>query len=116
MLQVLSVGTLGSIITVTSGNALLSFGDSLSFMKFQIARSLFLVLCMFLGGALYGTVGIVVGVAVSRFAAYPVLAYYLHRHKIWMPLLDSAALAGAFSLIALAAMFFPPGLFWSFMK
>ncbi len=116
MLQILAVGTIGSIITVTSGNALLSFGDSLSFMKFQITRSLFLVLCMFLGGAWYGTVGIVIGVAVSKFAAYPVLAYYLHQHKIWLPILDLAALAGAFSLIIISALIFSPGQIWNFLS
>ena len=115
MLQILSVGTIGSIISVTSGNALLSFGDSLSFMKFQIARGLFMGLCMFVGGAWYGTVGIVIGVAVSRFAAYPVLAYYLHQHKIWMPKLDLAALLAAFSLIILSALVFSPSLIWRFL-
>jgi O-antigen/teichoic acid export membrane protein len=115
MLQILSIGTIGSIIAASSGNALLSFGDSLSFMKFQIARSLLLVLSMLIGGILYGTFGIVVGVAVSKFIAYPVLAFYLHRHGIWMPKLDLSALVAAFGIIAIPMWIASPGLFWGFL-
>ncbi len=116
MLQILSIGTIGSIVTASSGNALLSFGDSFSFMKFQIARSFLLVLCMIIGGFLMGTVGVVFGVAISKFIAYPVLAIYLNRHGVWLPKLDLSAFVAAFSLIAIPLSLSPAGYFWRFLQ
>jgi O-antigen/teichoic acid export membrane protein len=91
MLQILSVGTIGSIISASAGAALLSLGDSFNFMLFQIARALLLIVCMLLGGYYFGVVGLISGVAVSKILSYPFLAVILSRHKIWLPGLDMTA-------------------------
>jgi len=94
MLQILSIGVVGSVITATAGSALLSFGDSFSFMLFQVSRAVLLVGCMLLGGYYFNTVGLIVGASISNIVSYPCLAIALHRHKVWTPLLD----LGAFGL------------------
>jgi len=91
MLQVLAVGSIGAAITLTSGNALLSFSDSFGYMVFQTSAGLILVACMLVGGATFGVVGIIGGVAVAKFASYPVMALLMRRHNIWFPQLDSLA-------------------------
>ncbi len=96
MLQILSIGAVGSVITATAGSILLSFGDSFSFMLFQVSRAVLLVGCMLLGGYYFNTVGLIVGAAFSNIISYPCLAIALHRHKVWIPSLD----LGAFGLSA----------------
>lgn len=98
MLQVLSVGTIGSIVSASAGAALLPLGDSFNFMLFQVARALLLILCMLMGGYYFGVVGLISGVAASKILSYPFLAVILSRHKIWLPTLDISAflLSGLF--------------------
>ena len=91
MLQLLSVGTIGSVITATAGTALLSVGDSFGFMLVQVARAVLLVICMLIGGQYYGVVGLVAGVSASKILSYPFLAAVLHRHKVWLPSVDVVA-------------------------
>jgi O-antigen/teichoic acid export membrane protein len=91
MLQVLAVGTIGSAITATSANALLSFGDSFGYMTFQVTSGILLVVCMLLGGSLYGVAGLIVGVSISKFMSYPILVGLLVRHEIWLPKVDGVA-------------------------
>jgi len=91
MLQVLAVGTIGSVITVTSANALLAFGDSFGFMLFQVGRGVLLLACMVIGSSLFGIVGLIAGISVSKFLCYPILAVLVREHKVWWPGLDFLA-------------------------
>lgn len=91
MLQLLAVGTIAAVITATSANALLSFGDSFGYMIFQSVSGILLVICMLLGGSEYGIAGLIAGVSFSKFIAYPVLVIFLLRHNIWLPKVDGAA-------------------------
>ncbi len=91
MLQVLSVGTIGSIVSASAGAILLPLGDSFNFMLFQVTRALLLIACMLMGGYYFGVVGLISGVAISKILSYPFLAVILSRHKIWLPGLDVAA-------------------------
>lgn len=100
MLQVLSIGTIGSVITATAGTALLSFGDSFGFMLFQVARSVVMVICMFVGAYYFGVVGLISGVAASKIISYPFLAGVLYKHKVWLPALDASAFVASFFLVA----------------
>ena len=93
MLQLLSIGTVGSVITATSGTALLSFGDSYRFMAFQVSRAVLLIICMAVGGYWFDVVGIIVGVAASKILSYPFLALALHKHGVWLPKIDAIALS-----------------------
>ena len=99
MLQVLSIGTIGSVITATAGTALLSFGDSFGFMLVQVARAVLLVICMLIGGYYYGVLGLIAGASASKILSYPFLAGVLHRHKVWLPSVDIIAFIACVCLV-----------------
>lgn len=99
MLQILAIGSIGAAITTTSGNALLSFSDSFGYMVFQISGGVLLVVCMLVGGSQLGVIGIIAGVAVAKFASYPVMAMLLRRHSIWLPEVDACAVIGSLIVI-----------------
>lgn len=111
MLQVLSAGAIGTVITSTSAGVLLAVGDSLRYMIVQISRSALLILAMLIGGyygqqaEIGGFVGVVLGVAASRLIDYPIVAWAVRRHKLWQPSLDFAgyAIAGG---VCLAGLYF----------
>ncbi len=91
MLQVLAIGAVGSVITATAGTALLSFGDSFHFMLYQVSRAILLLICMLIGGYYFDILGLVFGVALSKFLGYPLLAIALKRHGVWLPMVDLCA-------------------------
>ena len=101
MLQILAVGTIGSIITVTTANALLAFGDSYGFMLFQVARGLLLLACMTFGFHYFGIVGLISGIAASKFLCYPILAFLVKKHQVWWPSLDLLAIISSALAIGL---------------
>ena len=106
MLQLLAAGAVGSIISATAGNILLVVGDSRRFMVLQTGRSLILVVCIAIGASQAGVVGMVVGVAISRVADYPLLAWAIRRHGMWMPVLDLGTLALSAAAILTGCLFF----------
>ena len=91
MLQILAIGSVGSVITATAGSALLSFGDSFGFMIFQVARATLLIICMAIGGYYFNVVGLIIGVSLSKILGYPFLAVTLSKHKVWLPMVDFSA-------------------------
>ena len=101
MLQILAAGSIGSVISATTGGVLLAVGDSFRYMVLQIARGGFLIAGM-VGGGMLGVryfgepngmlTGVIVGMAASRLLHYPVLAWGLRRHNAWLPKLDLTAL------------------------
>lgn len=99
MLQILAIGTVGSVITATAGTALLSFGDSYNFMLYQVARAILLVICMLIGGYYFDIIGLVSGVALSKFLGYPLLAGTLNRHSVWLPKVDFCAFVASTAVI-----------------
>lgn len=99
MLQILAVGTIGSVITVSSANALLAFGDSFGFMLFQASRGILLLLCMLMGSHFFGVIGLIAGISVSKFLCYPLLAILVKKHEVWFPSLD--ILAFVLSILAI---------------
>lgn len=101
MLQILAVGTIGSIITVTTANALLAFGDSYGFMLFQVTRGGLLLVCMTLGSHYFGIVGLISGIAASKFLCYPILALLVKKHQVWWPSLDVVAILSSALAIGL---------------
>lgn len=99
MLQILAIGSIGAAITTTSGNALLSFSDSFGYMVFQISAGILLVICMLIGGYQFGVIGIIAGVAVAKFASYPVMAALMRRHEIWLPDVDALAVFSSLVIV-----------------
>jgi O-antigen/teichoic acid export membrane protein len=101
MLQILATGAIGAIISATAGNILLSVGDSKRFMILQTGRGLLLITCITIGALQADLLGIIIGVAVSRFGDYPLLAWAIRRHGVWMPGLDLGTLAVSALVISL---------------
>lgn len=101
MLQILAAGAVGSIISVTAGAVLLAVGDSFRFMVVQIIRGSLLVVGMVVGGWVGGFKGLVIGVAASKVLDYPILAWSVSYHKLWMPKLDLPALGVCGAVIGL---------------
>ena len=99
MLQILAIGSIGAAITATSGNALLSFGDSFGYMIFQIAGGVLMIMSMLVGGYYFGIVGLISGVSIAKFLSYPVMAILMRRHNIWLPQLDTYAVASSLLVI-----------------
>jgi len=101
MLQVLSVGAIGAVINVTSSNILLAVGDSKRYMVLQTGRGLLLLACMAIGASQAGVTGMIIGVAASKIVDYPLLAWAIRRHGVWMPALDLGTLAVSTAVISL---------------
>ena len=101
MLQVLAIGAVGSVITATAGTALLSFGDSFNFMLYQVSRTILLLTCMLIGGYYFDIIGLVVGVALSKFLGYPILAIALNRHRVWLPMVDLCTFVASIVVITI---------------
>lgn len=101
MLQVLSVGAVASVMNLTMSGLLLAVGNSFSFMLFQLGRWLCLISALCIGATFYGVRGLILGVAVSAWMAYPLLVLFVRRYRIWTPKLDFLAMfavAGAVGL------------------
>lgn len=96
MLQILAAGSIGAIVSTTASNILLAAGDSKRYMIFQAGRGLILIGSIAVGALLADVKGMIIGVALSKICDYPLLAWAIRRHGVWMPALDlgSLALAG----------------------
>ena len=95
MLEILSIGMIGSLVTVSANGILLGMGDSFRHMQLQLARSLLLVAGMAIGGVLGGLRGLLVGMTIARFLEYPALVVLIRRYGVWLPWLDLATFLGA---------------------
>jgi O-antigen/teichoic acid export membrane protein len=91
MLRWLAAGTLAAVITTMTGSVLLAAGDSLRYMVLQVWRAIAILVGMAIGFHLAALPGLVAGLAIARFADYPVLAWAVRRHGVWMPGLDAVA-------------------------
>ena len=99
ILQILALGGIYWSIELTIAPALLARGDSFRHMLVLVSRAAGLLVCMGLGawmghrlgGPDGAVIGIVIGVAVSQVLYYPVLAWAVHRHGLWMPKIDLLA-------------------------
>jgi O-antigen/teichoic acid export membrane protein len=101
ILQILAAKGISVCITGTLGPVLLALGDSYRFMLLQAVRSVALVAAMLVGSVLGGFPGLVIGVAVTELFAYPVMAWAVRSHKLWMPRLDLYAALGSGLIIVL---------------
>jgi O-antigen/teichoic acid export membrane protein len=88
MLQILAAGAIGKIVSDTAANILLAVGDSRRHMFLQFGRGLILIGCIAIGGMKADIFGMVIGIAVSRIADYPLLVLAIRRYRVWIPSLD----------------------------
>jgi O-antigen/teichoic acid export membrane protein len=104
MLQILAVGSMGLVVTWSSFPVLLAKGDSYRHFVVNAARSAALLGGMWLGGELYGKMGLVMGVACVNYVTYPVLAASIRKYRVWMPGLDSVAFAFTAAVAVIAVL------------
>ncbi len=104
MLQMLAVGMIGTVISLSQERVLLARGDSFGHMLLQGSQALILIGGIALGwNAIGGTRGLLIGVSAARLAGYLPLAWLVRRLGLWQPRQD--ALAFAASVFALALVF-----------
>jgi O-antigen/teichoic acid export membrane protein len=80
MLQILALGQIARSLTYTLMPFMLAQGDSFSQMKFSVVNALVLVTCLFTGGYLGATEGIIIGYAMSTIISHPAMIFYASRH------------------------------------
>ncbi|WP_425398147.1 oligosaccharide flippase family protein [Aeoliella sp.] len=90
MLELLAFGAIASVVRASSGGVLLAVGDSFRFMLLQISSAIALIIGMTIGYQLDGVSGMILGIAVSRYLDYPILAWAIRRYEVWFPALDLA--------------------------
>jgi O-antigen/teichoic acid export membrane protein len=100
VLQVLAAGVLALIIP-SVGPVHLAQGRSRTFALTMAARSAGLLASMAVGGALFGEVGLVVGVAASSLVYLPVEWWVARRYRVWVPWFDLAAMGVSAAVVAL---------------
>jgi O-antigen/teichoic acid export membrane protein len=101
MLQILAVSAIAQTLGMGSLKALLAKGDSFALMIVQVCRGVLIVICMIAGGYFAGLVGLIVGIAAGNLMVYPVLAWSMIRHRLWLPQLDLLAIGSSAVVISL---------------
>ncbi len=101
ILQILAAGAVVSAVSTTAHAVLLPLGDSFGFMVCLAGRAGFLLAAMAIGSWLAGTDGLIVGVAASALLNYPLLAWRIARHGLWLPALDVIGLGASACAIGL---------------
>jgi O-antigen/teichoic acid export membrane protein len=98
MLQILAVGAIGRVVTLTAESIALARGNSFQHMLLQASQAALLLICMAVGASTHGTIGLLVGISAARILGYLPLIPLLRANGVWIPALDAAA----FGLSALA--------------
>jgi len=106
ILRWLSFGAMLSTIELTVSPVLLAQGDSLRHMIVLVVRTVLMAVGMITGGALAGSTGFLAGLVAAHVASYPVLAWAVSRHGVWMPRTDLsvAIVPVAIALIGIGVM------------
>lgn len=82
MLQILSIGELAAAVNVMIAPIVISYGNSFGFMITVFMSAAILLSCMLIGGMLWGSFGLILGITASSYLYYPVMAFYAHRYRI----------------------------------
>jgi len=104
ILQLLALGGIFHAVELTMSPVLLARGDSFRHMLVLVSRAVLLIACMIVGGVVDGQFGFVLGVAAAQVLYYPVLAWAVHRHGVWMPRLDLLVMATPAAVVALGIL------------
>ncbi len=101
MLRVLACGAVFASANENALPVLLALGDPYRrFVVLLISAVLFLT-SIALGGAFFGEVGLVAGVAAAPALAYPVVSWGLGKHGVWTARIDILGFSGAAAAIVL---------------
>ncbi len=89
MLQVISAGSVFSVITTSLTPLMLAHGDSKLSTYIQAYRVAVLFTLVISGGYLAGTTGLILGVAIAPALVYPVVALVVRRYGVFSLKMDS---------------------------
>jgi O-antigen/teichoic acid export membrane protein len=102
MLQISAAGSVPTVVLTTIYPVLLAVGDSFGHLIKSVARLVFQILGMIIGGHLAGVPGFMIGLALADLFAYPVMVYLIRPYGVWLPLLDALAFASSGIVVAIA--------------
>jgi O-antigen/teichoic acid export membrane protein len=105
LLQILSVGAAGAILRALAGPVVLAQGDSFGRMMMNGMEAFILVVCMLVGGLIWGLYGFTGGFVVAQYLAYLPCIPYLKKYGVWSPKVDTIFLAVTTLLGALGVAF-----------
>jgi len=88
MLQLISLGFIFQLMCISTQSVMLAKGDSFRMMVNTGVTGALKIGLMFAGGYMYGFKGVLIGVVLGEFAAYPVLIWTIYPYRVWMPVLD----------------------------
>ncbi len=80
MLQILALGQIGRSMSGTLMPFLLAKGDSFSQMVGSAFSAFFMITLLYFGGAYFGTIGLIIGYALTGFLTHPVMVFLAARH------------------------------------
>ncbi len=112
MVRLLAPGFAGAVISGLSGNVQLAVGDSFRQMIVQVTRGVLLIAGIAVGWHLGSLPGLLVGVSASKILDYPVVAWGLRKHGVWLPMLDLGAFAATAVVVALGWFLRTPAVPW----
>lgn len=93
MLQLLAAGNIGSAINLSAGGVVLASGDSFRYMILQTTRGVMMIAGMAIGYSVAGIAGLIIGMGASYWLNYPILAWAIRPHGVWLPKLDLTVFA-----------------------
>lgn len=99
MFQVLAAGLVVPVVSII-GPFFLAFGDSFTLLYLLIVRSIALFGSMVVGGLLFGSTGLICGVAIHHLMFYPFLVAVYRKYSLWIPWLDAAGMIASAIIIA----------------
>ena len=95
MLQVLSVGAIGSIVSHSCLPVLLAVGDSFRHLMTFVGQLIILAVAIVIGAYLGGSEGVIFAVAYARLLGYFVTAAAVRKYGVWTPWIDLGPIIGA---------------------
>lgn len=93
ILQILSVGTLVSLLGATYGNVLLAQGKTFLMSVLMGIQVVLQIGCMVVGYRVGGEQGVIAGISAVGWLLYPFQAVVYHRLQIWQPEVDLPLIA-----------------------
>jgi O-antigen/teichoic acid export membrane protein len=102
MLQYLALAAIGTTVSLTINPVLLAVGDSFRHMLSMSLQAAMTLAAMIIGGIYGGAKGVIIGIVVSKYLDYAVIALFVRRYGVWLPMLDVAALGGTTAIVLLA--------------
>lgn len=104
MLQIISVGTLLSVLSVTYDHVLIAKEQTKAVAALFALQFLIQATGLVIGANIAGEIGVVIAVAAAGWLIYPFKAFWMWKNQLWQPEVDLPAIALAIT-VALFTIF-----------